>query len=205
MASDADGATAALFNSIYTGNYCAVAASVVYISRVPLIVADVLLIYVTWTKLSSRGAMTTIRQSKRLSLSDILLRDGTIYFVVLFMLNLLHLVFSVTAVIADSGGSYLSVFTSPVTAILISRFLLELQEANQTVVRLDPDDPLHSSRHPFGDLYTPSFIASLGAFIPPDRPALSDSDSGFDSPRGSSSDSREEEDATQSATSSFSV
>ncbi|RDX49621.1 hypothetical protein OH76DRAFT_1403520 [Lentinus brumalis] len=179
----------------------AIEIRLVYISRVPLIVADVLLIYVTWTKLSSRGAMRTIRQSKRLSLSDILLRDGS----VLFMLNVLHLVFSVTAVIADSGGSYLSVFTSPVTAILISRFLLELQKANQTVVRLDPDDPLHSSRHPFDDLYTPSFIASLGAFIPSDRPALSDTGSGFDSPRGSSSDSGEEEDATQTAASSSSV
>ncbi|KAI0712727.1 hypothetical protein C8T65DRAFT_646740 [Cerioporus squamosus] len=142
--------------------------------------------------------MRAIRQSKRLSLSDILFCDGTIYFVVLFMLNVLHLVFSLTAVscpvvasyrsahddthnflqqvLADSGGSYLSVFTSPVTAILVSRFLLELQEANQTVVRLDPDDPLHSSRHSEYD-DTPRYLSSLGAFIHPDLPAPSDDDS----------------------------
>ncbi|RDX54079.1 hypothetical protein OH76DRAFT_1398374 [Lentinus brumalis] len=39
----------------------------------------------------------------------------------------------------------------------ISRFLLELQEANQMVVRLDPDDPLHSSRNPYDS--TPSFVS----------------------------------------------
>ena len=53
-----------------------------------------------------------------------------------------------------------------ITAILISRFLLELQEASQDIVRVDSDDPLHLSR----DLVerTPSFISSIGGFINPD-------------------------------------
>ena len=50
-----------------------------------------------------------------------------------------------------------------ITAILISRFLLELQEANRTVVRVDADDPLHFANNPYDD--TPSFIRSLGAVI----------------------------------------
>ncbi len=62
-----------------------------------------------------------------------------------------------------------------ITAILISRFLLELQEADQTVVRLDADDPLHSSRDPYDD--RPSCISSLGAFINPDLPVPRDNDS----------------------------
>ncbi len=37
--------------------------------------ADILLIYITWTKLSSWGASRDIRQ-KRVSLSDILFRGG---------------------------------------------------------------------------------------------------------------------------------
>ncbi len=57
------------------------------------------------------------------------------------------------------------------TAILISRFLLDLQETNQAVVRVDPDDPLHTSRDPYD---TPSFISSLGAFVHPDDSARSD-------------------------------
>lgn len=53
------------------------------------------------------------------------------------------------------------------TAILTSRFLLDLQEGSQRVVRLDPEDPLHSSRNLYGES-TPSFISSLGGFVNPD-------------------------------------
>ncbi|RDX49065.1 hypothetical protein OH76DRAFT_1418595 [Lentinus brumalis] len=45
----------------------------VFISRVPLITADVLLIYITWYKLSNWDAL---KQSKRLKLSDVLFRGG---------------------------------------------------------------------------------------------------------------------------------
>ncbi len=58
------------------------------------------------------------------------------------------------------------------TAIIVSRFLLELQAATQTVVRLDPDDPLHSSRNPYDS--TPRFISSLGGFINMELPVPSD-------------------------------
>ncbi|KAI0704206.1 hypothetical protein C8T65DRAFT_696620 [Cerioporus squamosus] len=153
--------------------------TVVIMSRVPLIAADILLIYITWTKLSSWAALRDVRFSKRLSLSDILFHGGTIYFVVLFALNVLHLTFTATAVAGDGSGGYsvVTVFTGPITAILISRFLLALQEASQAVVRLDRDDPLHSSRNPWDS--TPSFISSLGGFINPDLSARSDDD-GFE-------------------------
>ncbi|KAI0714149.1 hypothetical protein C8T65DRAFT_694900 [Cerioporus squamosus] len=86
-----------------------------------------------------------------------------------FVLNVLHLVLTVTAVATDNGeGSVVTTFTAPITAILVSRFLLELQEAEQMVVRLDTDDPLHSSRVPYDG--TPTFISSLGGFV---NPALS--------------------------------
>ncbi|KAI0697845.1 hypothetical protein C8T65DRAFT_661528 [Cerioporus squamosus] len=85
--------------------------------------------------------------------------------------------------INNNSWSYVTVFTPPITTILVSRFLLELQEANQTVIRVDPDDPLHFSRNPYDD--TPSFISSLGAFINPDVPAPRDdhADSHVDSVR----------------------
>ena len=50
--------------------------SVVIVSRASLILADTLLVYITWTKLSGRDAVRGIRQSKRMSLSDILFRGG---------------------------------------------------------------------------------------------------------------------------------
>ncbi|KAI0688120.1 hypothetical protein C8T65DRAFT_675149, partial [Cerioporus squamosus] len=155
----------------------AIALKLVIISRVPLIISDMLLIYITWTKISSREALRDVRQLKRPSLSNILFCNGTIYFVVLFVLNVVHLVLSTTALAGylPSHGSLVTTFTAPITAILISRFLLELQEANQMVVfGLDPDDPLHSSRDPYD---TPSFISSLGAFINPDLTLSSDVES----------------------------
>ncbi|TFK82858.1 hypothetical protein K466DRAFT_590208 [Polyporus arcularius HHB13444] len=146
--------------------------AVVYGARVTLIAADILIIYITWTKLSGWDALKNIRQSKRLSLSDVLFRGGT----TLLIMNVLHLVLSVTAVASDNGeGSYVTAFTAPITAILISHFLLALQKANQMVVRLDPDDPLHSSRNPYDSM--PSFVSSLGAFINPVLSTRSDGDS----------------------------
>ncbi|KAI0684482.1 hypothetical protein C8T65DRAFT_702085 [Cerioporus squamosus] len=165
----------------------------VVISRGPLIIANILLIWITWTKLS-RGALRSV-QHKRLSLSDILFRGGIIYFVILFILNTLHLVFTVTFLAGSSynEASLLSIFIAPITTILISRFLLELQESSQRVVRIDSDDPLHSSRDSND---TPSFILSLGGFIDPDLPAGSDADDddGLASQGGSGSEVREEED-----------
>ncbi|TFK85763.1 hypothetical protein K466DRAFT_600885 [Polyporus arcularius HHB13444] len=172
--------------------------AIVFISRVPLIVADMLLIYITWTKLSSKDALRGIGQSKRLSLSDILFRSGTIYFVVLFILNLLHLVLSATSRAGNGYESYVTEFTAPFTAILVSRFLLGLQEANQMVVRLDPDDPLHSSRNPYDT--TPSFISSLGGFVNPELSAAAatttrsdDDEFEFELQAGSRAETGEEE------------
>ncbi len=76
---------------------------------------------------------------------------------------------------AGSCDHLLIIFLCSITAVLISRFLLDLQEANQRVVRLDCDDPLHSSRSPYD---VPSFISSLGAFINPDL--LTSSDDGLE-------------------------
>ncbi|TFK91435.1 hypothetical protein K466DRAFT_660052 [Polyporus arcularius HHB13444] len=147
---------------------------VILISRVPLIVADMLLIYITWTKLNSRRALG----SKRLSLSDILFRDGTTYFIVLFILNVLHLVLSESALFGfpeTVGISDVTLFTGPLSSLLVSRFLLDLQEADRMVVGLDVDNPLYfSTRNPWDD--TTSFISSLGAFINPDLPPLSEDD-----------------------------
>ncbi|RDX48979.1 hypothetical protein OH76DRAFT_1483471 [Lentinus brumalis] len=110
----------------------------------------------------------------------------TIYFIVIFILNILHLVLTVTTLagIQTSGTSYVTTFTAPFTSIIVSRFLLDLQDVNQAVVRIDPDDPLHSSRDPYD---VPSFITSLGASINPAISARSDEESeGNDSARSRS-------------------
>ncbi|TFK91441.1 hypothetical protein K466DRAFT_541688 [Polyporus arcularius HHB13444] len=171
-----------LIGCVETNNETEPNRAVILISRVPLVVADTLLIYITWAKLGSRAALTDIRHSKKLSLSEMLFRDGTIYFVVLFVLNVLHLVLSATGVMLMAclaPPNYKLMLCLLITAILISRFLLDLQEANQTVVRLDCDDPLSSSRSPYD---VPSFVSSLGAFINPDLLTSSDDELEWDVP-----------------------
>ncbi len=60
---------------------CSSTHTEIVISRVPLIVADMILIYITWTRLSSRDALRVdLRRSKRPSLQDILFRDGMFLF-----------------------------------------------------------------------------------------------------------------------------
>ena len=62
-----------------------------------------------------------------------------------------------------------------ITAILISRFLLELQETNRVIIMgVGDNGMMHSSRDPYTS--APSFISSLGAFINPDRSASSEDD-----------------------------
>ena len=58
-------------------NICAV----IVIARVPVIIANTLLIYITWRRLSTRDTFIKIRlscrgSSTRLSLAEILFRDG---------------------------------------------------------------------------------------------------------------------------------
>ncbi|RDX49107.1 hypothetical protein OH76DRAFT_1315869, partial [Lentinus brumalis] len=110
---------------------------VTIISRFPLITADIILIYITWTTLRGSTTLTDIQNFKRLTLSDILFCGGTI----LFIMNVLHLVLSATAVninlILQASTHTKSI--RRITAILISRFLLELQEANHMAVKLNAD------------------------------------------------------------------
>ncbi|RPD59078.1 hypothetical protein L227DRAFT_654449 [Lentinus tigrinus ALCF2SS1-6] len=176
---DVSGVNFPPFGCLYTDNTdVPISLKVVLISRVPLIVADSLLVYITWTKLRSQHLLRDIRHAKRLSLSDVLFRGGTIYFAVLSILNIVHLVISATALEGFAQGSYIPIFTAPLTAIFISRFLLELQEANQAAVKgVDLDDPLHSSGDPYDS--APSFISSLGGFINPDA-APRDEDTEWD-------------------------
>ncbi|RDX41565.1 hypothetical protein OH76DRAFT_1489388 [Lentinus brumalis] len=120
------------------------------------------------------GCLETNTATVALELKYCVLRAWGIGTSILLILNVLHLVLSATASAGAGNGeqSFVTVFTTPITAILVSRFLQELQEADQMVVRLDPDDPLHFSRNPYDD--TPSFISSLGAFINPDVPPRED-------------------------------
>lgn len=62
------------------------------------------------------------------------------------------------------------------------------------VIRLDPDDPLYSSRNQYDS--TPSFISSLGGFINPD-PSMQSHDDSLELQVCSHLEALEEEDVGQ--------
>ncbi|RPD68572.1 hypothetical protein L226DRAFT_563849 [Lentinus tigrinus ALCF2SS1-7] len=103
-------------------------------SRTALITADILLIVLTWRKLpaSSRS------WSRVPSLTSVMFHHGLIYFVILFILNVLHLIFTMISIELSPTGpsSFITIFTNPLTCILVSRFLLDLQGATRKSLHL---------------------------------------------------------------------
>ncbi|RPD78401.1 hypothetical protein L226DRAFT_291547 [Lentinus tigrinus ALCF2SS1-7] len=117
------------------------------VSRAGLIVADFLLVVVTWRSLASGPLRPHFRARSSRSLTDTMLWNGMSYFTILTILNVLHLAFSVANIASDGAvsTSYITIFTDPLTTILVCRFLLDLQNASTQDVKLGTDNPLHLS------------------------------------------------------------
>ncbi|KAI0641919.1 hypothetical protein C8Q79DRAFT_986348, partial [Trametes meyenii] len=98
------------------------------VSRTCLIVADLLVMAVTWNTTRSGRRLRSASQGQ--TFSSTLLRNGLVYFLILLLMNVLHLTFAMLSVNqAFVKVSYVTIFTEPLTAVLVSRFLFNLQEA----------------------------------------------------------------------------
>ncbi|KAI1783674.1 hypothetical protein LXA43DRAFT_1067435 [Ganoderma leucocontextum] len=149
-------------------------------------VAKRLLILITWSSLFRKGAFRLTFGTA--TFAEVLLRDGTIYFVfgillhvlllpfplnlpnlrVLVVLNALHLAFSLASFAIPSlqNVSDLSLFTESITAILMQRFLFHLQSANWRALDLDSSQFGGAVTQQSSSLVFNRFIGSLGASIP---------------------------------------
>ncbi|PIL22613.1 hypothetical protein GSI_15303 [Ganoderma sinense ZZ0214-1] len=67
---------------------------------------------------------------------------GLIYFVALTVLDTLHLVFSILDIEDLGGSSIIGIFRDPMASVLVSRFLLDLQDAHLRSIMLDSRRPL---------------------------------------------------------------
>ncbi|TBU36905.1 hypothetical protein BD309DRAFT_1067173 [Dichomitus squalens] len=105
--------------------------------------------------------------------------EGTIYFLILAMLNSLHLAFTLLSIAVDAlqSLSVVSFFTAPLSAIIMSRFLLHLQSASLWAVGSMPSSQL-SSLHPDRSLVFERVVGSLGASIAADDYLTEDHDDG---------------------------
>ncbi|KAI1781615.1 hypothetical protein LXA43DRAFT_958482 [Ganoderma leucocontextum] len=103
-------------------------------TRTSAILADLLLVIITWTRLFKQRKLGLGTSSRKFSLTDVLLRDGTIYFLIMLLLNCLHIAFTVVSIFIVSSLQHLScisIFVPPLTAILVSRFMIHLQAADR--------------------------------------------------------------------------
>ncbi|KAI0800023.1 hypothetical protein C8Q74DRAFT_386384 [Fomes fomentarius] len=147
------------------------------IARISLIAADLLVILITWGSPMNREVLFNISKTKRWSLNTILLQNGTVYFIVLSCLNVCHLAFSLNGIFSadsDDVTSNLTIFTSPFTTILISRFLLDLQESYQRTVRVDSDHELNLGPDDRPLSFVARVVGSLGSDIQADEREVDD-------------------------------
>ncbi|EMD33641.1 hypothetical protein CERSUDRAFT_76363 [Gelatoporia subvermispora B] len=108
-------------------------------SRVCAIVSDVIVLLVTWFKTYSIKR-TADRTGTRAPLASMLIRDGTFYFVLILLLNILQIVGNNTGVFAGTTGF----FGQPLSGIIVSRFLMNLRQLDRTT------SDAAVTRQPFG-------------------------------------------------------
>ncbi|KAI0667152.1 hypothetical protein C8Q78DRAFT_982689, partial [Trametes maxima] len=91
-------------------------------SRCPLIAGDALVLAVTWRK-TYRVRKIAEGSGVRTPLLDLLLRDGTLYFGTMLLLNVLHILITFVQQVSVMGD-----VADVLTSILVSRFILNLRE-----------------------------------------------------------------------------
>ncbi|TFK90715.1 hypothetical protein K466DRAFT_596719 [Polyporus arcularius HHB13444] len=142
------------------------------VSRAGLIISDIIVIAVTWGALRNSSALARpMHTQRRRSLIAAMLWNGSVYFVVLTVLNVLHLSFTLSATIQSDGApSYVTAFTDPLTTILVCHFILDLQEASQKDMKLDWTTSTPGSGHPSsptsdGTLNFARAMESMGSMV----------------------------------------
>ncbi|KAI0349657.1 hypothetical protein OH77DRAFT_1525498 [Trametes cingulata] len=128
-----------LYESLQTSELCAVAACaafmydwliglVILVSRLTSVLANSIVLLLTW-----RATLKTLREARGLiksSVSEVLLLNGSLYFLVFVFLDVAHIVMSslsITALFTQS--SYIALFVNILDSIFTSHFLLDLQRA----------------------------------------------------------------------------
>ncbi|KAL1939182.1 hypothetical protein VTO73DRAFT_10223 [Trametes versicolor] len=99
---------------------------VLILTRASAILGDAIVIGVTWFK-TFRGWRAAVDANMRVSLSEMILRDGSIYFLVFLCLNVLHVVMA----LATTFSGIIAAYEEPLSSIMVSRLMLNLREVDQ--------------------------------------------------------------------------
>ncbi|KAM5530036.1 hypothetical protein V8D89_016298 [Ganoderma adspersum] len=129
------------------------------VNRVSNVIADAILVFVTW-KFLPTSALATY---SAMTLASVMLRNGIMYFIVLTMLNVVQLVLTVSP---DGVAFCAWYYTFPMSSVLVSHFLLDLQEAHQrTVIGLATGDAADASQDVGSSIRFASALGSVGAIV----------------------------------------
>ncbi|TBU26400.1 hypothetical protein BD311DRAFT_779643 [Dichomitus squalens] len=146
---------------VIVGYPLALAHRLTIINRICAIVADTLLIILTWRSL---GGGDVIRASSVLTgrgLIGVFLRNGT--FLGILALNILILTILRQSELHNVTADIASNYVTPLSSILVSHFMLDLQEAYQkSNMVLDSDNPLNTLTSP--NPGSRNFSPALGSF-----------------------------------------
>ncbi|KZT09263.1 uncharacterized protein LAESUDRAFT_722994 [Laetiporus sulphureus 93-53] len=122
------------------------------------VLADLVALLVTWAS-TFQLAREARHNGTRAELVQLLLRDGTLYFVALLTVDILELSVEYSYTDPQSDGTYVSPLRLSFSSILISRFLLNLRRVHNSADSLIPQVDIHLSS--IGGLSMASFGSRL--------------------------------------------
>ncbi|OSD07814.1 hypothetical protein PYCCODRAFT_1430008, partial [Trametes coccinea BRFM310] len=137
-------------------------SQIVIAERTTTTAYDALVLIFTFIK-TSQARRAAMSLSRRPSLVALILRDGTMYFLLLVVMNIAQIVVAAEF----PGNNFVAFFISPLTSILISRFLLNLREVAQEPEQTyqdTTDTAIISTRFP--SIHIPSSVlGNIGASL----------------------------------------
>ncbi|PIL24620.1 hypothetical protein GSI_12504 [Ganoderma sinense ZZ0214-1] len=142
---------------------------VTIVTRTSLIAAELIVLVVSWITTYRRGTFRG-KSGEKHTVAHVVLLNGTTYFLAMLFLNCLQLGFTLAAVGPTRkvlNVSEVTTFSEPITSVLITRFLCDLQRANQRdVVNLDSTGPVssHSSSEMIISPHTMRFRSMFDSF-----------------------------------------
>ncbi|OCH93583.1 hypothetical protein OBBRIDRAFT_790107 [Obba rivulosa] len=127
-------------------------------TRVCVLAADVLILVMTWLK-TYAVKRDAHRNKIKAPLATLLLKDGTIYFLMLLSLDILNIAGWSTNVFIDTVG----LFLTPLSSVIISHFLLDLRRVACDDYDNRPDGAhLTLDRSQHSSLRFASFVDNMG-------------------------------------------
>ncbi|EKM56346.1 uncharacterized protein PHACADRAFT_207607 [Phanerochaete carnosa HHB-10118-sp] len=132
--------------------------AVLYITRCSLTAVDIIVLVLTWVK-SFKQFKDMRRLGLKFSISAVLLRDGTLYFIVLLAFNIWDILTYSNSNFAE--GNYAINFTGYLPPLLVQRFILNLRQLDYAANE-SSSDAQHSSHFSVRFGVPSDFLGNIG-------------------------------------------